>query len=542
MIPREAFSERRFPGWLPYGRGLIALAWTLGILHTLLQTWMSDRAPDFLRSLILQPLVSLSVFLFLVSLFVYALRVSWSAALQALLPWTLIALLIFPLDALVWTFGWKFSSPFLNVPESIISILTGGLFPRPLVSLGAFCVWWGMLWVCFSTVKHLTQNRWRAWATLGAGFFVFPCFFLIPSVLAWSKLPADVSIFSAGPNTLQRAFVLLNMDGYWWKNIYDRFPLANAGEAIVSGEWFLAAAVFVALCGVGFFLWRKASAWSGNTWKIFLRLRESVLLLGPLFLGLAFAWGRGWHVRLTSVNLVAWMVLAIVIASTWVFGRARRDLHERVRDETHDPARPLVSGLIRAGDLTDFGWTCAAAAIVGAWLLGWPVMMCVVFALWTQTLEETPPMYARALFPAGVGLATLRALSWILVGWLFASEQASVRGLPFGWVVGAGLIIFMYLGDFVIPTGAIAERRDPFKGFPRLRQTSLGMTKILRITRFLPALGYAMFPILVGNSRTALVALPLALGSLVFKHPWRILVAFFSLTMLLLASGWFVPF
>jgi hypothetical protein len=267
---------------------------------------------------------------------------------------------------------------FVTAPEAFVSLVTAGFFPRPLaaagVSLGLLVA---LIWFA-RELRRLVQPTKSIVAAVGSTYAAAMALLLVPSVLGW--IGQFVGALATDAASVPRGFVRLSLDGYWWQQVYERFPLVTGGEAALSGQYLLAALLFLG----GMMVVQFLPPWRGMGLR---RRLEAVHLwrgwpfVAAVVLGLGVALAGVKAGRTVFSDGVAWLVAVGTAWELWVAAVFHRDLCSLRDDELNRPERPLLTGEWRLEDVEEARVLHGALGLLGAWILGLPVFLPVLVAV-----------------------------------------------------------------------------------------------------------------------------------------------------------------
>ncbi len=462
------FSERKFSGYATWLGIFFLTAWA-GVGVSLLGGRLGDGRLGAVTELILiEPLYRLCVAIVCVFMLARAIRQSVPAVLQAVMPWLL------PLHLLPGciNIGWSvlplpsIHPFFLNGAHIPLSLMTAGLAPYPLAPPGVMGTVFILICLLGREVLRQTKNLRKTiiWST---GTYLFlSVFLLFPSLLGWFGLGAQTTFLYAGSNAVARGLVVLSQEGYWWRRVVERFPGFLGGESEVSVALLVATLSYLFLVGAFCTLIRKGFGYSWRVWVYGARLWFLATLGSLLVLGGLFAVTQGSALPRQAVSILA----MILLVTTWLAAAGAvlgaGDLADLEEDERTGRLNPLIQGEASPRHLADISCLLHGYALVGAWLLGWPIFVCVSLFLITQTIYRFSALRIKQIFPA---TSLVLGLSWLaawLSGWFFVRQDALITRLALPLL--GGLWIFFstqtllkswsYNGAFVGPVVPLAIR------------------------------------------------------------------------------------
>lgn len=494
------------------------LVWgSVAMASLLISVLTSARLPTFLEVIVSRPLqVIVILILSALSLsIVFKSRIDqqWQESL-ALLP----VAFLFAI-ALSWIGIWNDGSgtSALTLKNAVLFIVSFGIYPS---SLGPEIFLRG---TAFALALLLAWRAWKKEPKFGSAIKVILAVWVPSAILlllqTWVALISSLARNYPIQHSLDasRVLGLAHTNSYWSNFQADRFFTGVGNQLDISLALSSATIVFLIGCLLLKLVLVRLSPWnrSGVLKMLGKRLldAQTLVFISPLLAGLLISLSSS-RLNWSALDVVALAVFAIAYKAwyiSWVFGR---DLENLTKDEREHPDRPLPAGIVRPDELEDLREALVAIAFVGAFLLGWPVLLAVL-----------------ALF----GLSWLGSASGF--GW---SQSARNRIL-----IGASLsaVLVMMGGAFAIRSAII-----PDKIFPLALSWGMltGAILLVRHTEPDPSKSYKilLLPLIVGTLialvlKTAIVLafLALLLLGLFFwqknTKKWRT-YALFSL----LSFGW----
>lgn len=228
-------------------------------------------------------------------------------------------------------------------------------------------------------------------------------------------------------------------NGYWWLNVYERFPtvgdaqMAAALRLSTAGSFVLALGLAAAVCTIAVLpTIRQVLVHGFRSWS-FLHAILFVLIGGFVAAASAGAplpiQGNWWTAFLLGVLLLLSLRLHFVL---------ERCIHRVQADRDIGACTPITEGHISAQTARDVSVGAGAYALLAAWVLGWPVFSAILATLAASTLSRhllwaSWPWTATAFRAAG-------AASLALAGFFFMSQNARLV-VP---AIGIALIAAFY--------------------------------------------------------------------------------------------------
>lgn len=436
-LTRESFSERRFPGWWPWVKQICLYAWIAGFLHELLESRLAPKLFDTFTILVLWPLLSI----LLVGIGAYGCarlwRVSFSAALEGLLPYAPGIVAVPFLGAFIQAAGGVFELGFASGWQALASFLSGGVLPFSVAPSALVCLWVAALaWIIYSWLRIHSPDWQHIVLSLVPAYLGFPLIFLVPSFLGWRLMWGEVLIWSASADTVKRAFAATHIDGYTWYNVYERFPLAIGGEAHLSQIWLLVSLIYIAIVIASTIYLSRTWRWKASDWGRFTEKSSVARVCIPVVIGMVSALSLEGGRMPSFSHLIAYTLLIITSALSVLARMAKVDLEQALRGSLPGH-RPLAMGRIRSTDVEEWGRIWSALSWVGAFLLGWPILTAWIWAEWIQHGV-----------PDGKGWKTslrhvLPTLGYVLAGWMVVVERGSFGALS---PAMSALVCLAYMG------------------------------------------------------------------------------------------------
>ena len=435
------FSDRKFVG---LGQWLVLFFVTalLGIGLSFLTGRVSDgRVITVPELLLTYPLIRLCFSLLFIGVLARFLRISFPAALQGVVPWLLpFQLLPGAIDLVLQALRIATPAPYFVNPSGIVlSLVSVGFAPHALLSYGSLITLACLVAWLFIQIKRARGRLVPALSGTILFYVLAVLFAASSSVLGWFGLVSRSAIFTAGSNVISRGLIVLSQEGYWWKNIAERFPGALGGEVEVSVLLLLTVVMYLVLvAGLVAWIYRIMHL----SWRAWLfEDRRQLLIYGVVVLlsggSLALVQGEVWLRHWTMT------VAAIVLLITWlaallsVLGDG--DVTDMGEDDRAGRMRPLTMGTVSAATLEDLGWIFKGVALVGGWLLGWPICLCIFLFSLAQAAYRSPVLQAKQSFPFNHLLLGLSVTALWLSGWFLVTQDAVITHLPLHLALGMWL-------------------------------------------------------------------------------------------------------
>ncbi|MFA6429287.1 MAG: UbiA family prenyltransferase [Patescibacteria group bacterium] len=542
MISRERFSERRFPGYVTWLGIFYAYALSGSLLASLAYPRADGRLADPTRLLVLWPLYALIAVALVAWVLRRSLGVSLKATLYALQSRLWLLWLPWALDLVIRAIGLPVERVTVNAGQLGLGMLTAGFYPWPLASIGTLVTFLVVIWMVYKTVFAVTTQQKQAIYAAGAMYLGTMAILALPSILGWFGLSEVMSIFSAGSLAVRRGLISLGSDGYWWRNVYERFPFALGGEAEMSVALFLGALAFVALALKAGGLVVRDLLRDRRQALVLIRQSGAPLSVALVFFGVALAsLQKTFPVALNAAFVLSWVVFVIVLLAIFVAASFQNDGQGIVADEQNAPEKPLITGMMALASLKEAQSLLLIVGLVGAWLLGWPVFVCIALYYLLRTVYDLPAFATRQSWLASAVMLGAADLSLIVAGWFFQGQHANIVRFPLGLAIG----LFLGLAGLSSLKDLRDVKGDQMAGWQTvpLRFVDKGPERVLALVAVMGCLLPALFS---GWTRWLLLAAPLA-GALAFfifakpysDRPVRTLTwLFFALSGLLLLSGW----
>lgn len=496
----------------------LMVAWGAAVIAGLLASILtSARLPTLIEAVVMRPLqiVALAIVATLsVSVFArFRFDQAWQEVITAL-PLALALAVV-----LSWFGVWNDGSGTvaLSLGDAMAFVFTLGAIPT---ALGPEIVVRGTA-VALAIILAVRVVRRRAGAGSAAMTFVAAWIPAALLLLTQTWIAQVASWFRESPilNSLDalRVLGMIHTNSYWSNFQADRF-FAGIGQQLETGiALSSSAAVFLVGCAALKLALFRLSPWNrpGVLMALGRRLAGAPFLLfvSPLAVGLLIGF-RSQRIAWNGLDVIAILVLIVVFAAwfvQWMFGR---DLEDLSKDEREHPERPLPSGVVRPDELEGLREVLVCVAVIGAFLLGWPVLLVTLALLGLGWIASS----------AGFGWAQSRR-DRVLV-WAAMSSGLVIMGGAFA------------VRSSIVPTGlfplAVAWAAVTATVF-LVRLYPLNPAKPLNTPAMVAAAGILVALILKTPIVIALVALLLIGQFFLQKNPenWR-RYAFLSL----LAFGW----
>lgn len=448
---------------------------------------------------------------------------AWPMIWQKTLMWT-------PLAALpgVVDFFWRWAFPawrptYAAGVHFIIPFLTLGLFPRPLASVGtsiALIAALGLIWRWIRTVLPMKKALWCV-ASLAAVWSSMLC---APSLVGWMHAafgPKSTPFYGTSLE-VERSLSAMATDSYWGQGAYRRFSAPIGNEARTSVERLFASLAFLLLV---FGAW-TVSPFARLSWRDrFAFLRPELAMAFGAFA--VFGWGTGFVPTVSGVwrfgTFAALAVFLVTMLAAWMSSVGRNDIFDLAEDERRNADRPLARGVLQMADLQEALPLLLATALVGGWILGWPIFAAVAIFLAASELYSATPFRGKENFAFHVGLLAASAFAFVLASWFFARAEGDWANIPLPLFFGlfASLALFAMVRSERYSESVWLHRGLLFAGFlaPAAALFSLPWTLFGAVFGLA-----AVFYISHGASKLSIV--------------WRLIWLYYGLSGLLFASHW----
>lgn len=529
---------RRTPSFV----ALLGAIWILSFAAQWLQIaahiFPGDRFPDLMTMMVLHPLWNV-MFLFGGCLLIN--RALHRPSEQfVLIAWRALPILLLPglFNLFCSAFGISANTlTYTSLSFLPIEVLTLGTYPQAFASWGVLLTLVLSAVGCFFLINHVTRRR--ATAVKATILFVFSYILLlaVPSIVGWFGLESATSLVTASPYSVQRGLIFLSQEGYWWKNLYERFPGTGIGEAQASVRFLLGGMSFLSFVVIlAFYEWKKRG-WSLKKEGGFLKPWGFLFFTATLIFGGVLGLISDANFALRFVNVIALLVLCVTWSAVWMLMIYRNDLFDLPEDESRRADYPLVSGEVDPRVWQARIPLLAVIAGVGSLLLGWPVFVAVFSFLVLQELRYHPWIRLKnAFFPSLLSVAG-SALATLLVGWYFVSQDTSVSRVSARFLVSFLLFFALLLAQKLLE-GAAGER---IKGLIEQKNPN-GRLPASRVEGGLIILAYLLLPICLGWWRWLILSVPVGLISAFFvvSSPEKRSRSILWITLFFLISGFFL--
>jgi len=535
MISAESFSERRFPDYGSWLAAFYLVAVVAGFFSVLANSRMQDgRLLDLTNVLLLQPLFALLAVALLAAVLAAFTRQSVKAILQAVTPWLPLLIAASIVNWGIASLGLRIAPQLVNLGGAALAFVTAGLLPYPVASVGTIALLVFAVVLVYRTIVRIRNNKKIAIAAAASLYASSLLVLLAPSVLGWFGL-SDLSPLSAGALSVRRGLVLLANNGYWWNNLYDRFPFALGGEAELGSRLLVGALAYLVIAAVAACLAWRAARFSRTLWWRHVRGESFFLPYVLALFGLALAAGQGGVLVWKYSQLLAFIILLLVLFFGWMFAVGLNHKHDLAADARRGADHPLATGELAAAHLDEANVLFLVFGVMGAAILGWPVLYPFLAFAAMRALYDLPSLRLKRIFPINALLLGGSDLAILLTGWFFGMQSADLSKAPTGLLAGlflslAALSVLKDVKDAEGDGGVVPRR-------------------VIRAVSVALAAGYLILPLLAGWFRWYAVALPIALATVffAFSKPFseralrRLLFVFFAVSALLAASGWLIP-
>lgn len=415
-------TPRAWPGLRPWLVSVLATSLVFSALAAFAWRGNLHRLPDLSVFLVTIPVGMLLMVLVLAFIWRVVAGIPFAGSLTFLaralpLAWIIplvdiirslgrgFALSAHPFDAAGF-FHAAFSASLLPVELAAPLAIRAGIVATVLIA--AFVVWF---------------TRRSVWRAVAAG---------VLASLAMVKTVFFPAMLSAMP-------LLGVTNGYWWLNIYERFPTAVDAPAVAAlrlstaGSFVLALGAVTTICVLLMIPpIRKVLGHGFRSWS-FLHAIVFVIaggVVAALTTSAALMMqGNWWTAFLLAILLLLSLRLHFVL---------ERCIHRVQKDRDIGACTPITEGHVSIVVARDLSVGAGAYALLAAWVLGWPVFSAIVAALAASTLSRHSlwiswPWTAIVFRSAG-------AASLALAGFFFMSQNARLV-VP---AIGIALISALY--------------------------------------------------------------------------------------------------
>lgn len=466
-MTEDTIQKRR--AWSPVAS--IVLAWGSAVIAGLLASILtSARLPTMIEAVVMRPLqiVALAIIVTLSASVVLRSRFEqqWHDVVTAL-PLALAAAVI-----LSWSGIWNDGSGTvaLSLGDAMAFIVTAGAIPT---ALGPEIVVRGTA-VALALILAVRALRRRA--GVGPAILTFAVAWIPAALLllsqTWIAQVAAIFRDTTIQNSLDasRVLGLIHTNSYWSSFQADRF-FAGVGKQLETGAALSSSALVFLVGWVALKLsLLRLQPWNrpGALMALARRLAgvQLLLLASPLAVGL-FVGFRSQRIAWNGLDIIALLVLLIVFGSWFTQLLFGRDLEDLPKDEREHPDRPLPSGIVTPDDLEGLRDVLSCVAVIGAFLLGWPVLLVTLTLLGVGWIASA----------AGFGWAQSRrdrVLVWaamsaglVIMGGAFAVRSAIIPTGLFpvaeAWAAVTAVVALLHLTPF-----------DPAKPFNALALVAVG--------------------------------------------------------------------
>ncbi|MFH1077847.1 MAG: hypothetical protein V1745_01015 [Patescibacteria group bacterium] len=262
-----------------------------------------------------------------------------------------------------------------------------------------------------------------------------------------------------------RALGASHMDAYWSSFQADRF-FAGVGRQLETST-LLSSSSLLYLVGILLILLVAftSSCWSRRDVRRALLGRifaadtfASVVLLSAVICGViagSMAQRRTW----TALDAVPFVLLAVVAFAWTARFLLGREIDRLPTDKMSHPERPLASGLVTVEDVRSTIEVLSVVAVVGATLLGWPVLLTV---LALTVLGEASSAWMRSPWGRGISYGAFAAFM-VAAGGLVSSRTVRfpylLERFEVTWAVVAASVPILAIAAVVASHAASGWKR-----------------------------------------------------------------------------------
>ncbi|MBD3251969.1 hypothetical protein GF380_06005 [Candidatus Uhrbacteria bacterium] len=434
--------KRSWPGFESWLSALLASVAVFELLALLAWRMEDGRVFDFTTAIITIPAGAL--------LFVVTASFLWGVltktAFQDALGWSARLLPFFwavPLIDLIRTFGSGIviGPPQLSGVQVLQLIGTAGLLPvNSGISIGIrLGIFAGVLGIAVVTWA-MTRSVWKTIVTGVVMSSVVIKSLLTLSLLAIWRMPFRADGWMALPFEVPRRAINEMSKGYWWDQLYQRFPTAIDGQAEIALRLVESATIVTAL---GLFLVAAYLVFQKARWSILHHVYRAWTTFDVglyVGFGLIAVFSQGGLRPLGSGGstcLLAGLLFLLLLIFLRFSMVLRRDLAQLEADERGQVNQPIVRGELSLESAKAYAKTGEWFALVAAWALGWPVFASVLVILacsymtrhkfWSQ--QSHAVTIFRALGAGAIALLTVFVLS----------QDATVSELAIAVIIVAAL-------------------------------------------------------------------------------------------------------
>jgi hypothetical protein len=421
-------SSAAWPGLRPWLRSVVSSIGIFSLLAGFAWHGANNRLPDMTTLLIAVPAGMISMTLIAAVLWTVFTRASFQASLAfaaRVLPLAWIA----PLLDLLGSAGKGMMMPDTPLDASglLLAAVTAGVLPAssilPLgmhagivaaVLVTAFVVWFAR--------KNILQSVIAA-VVMSAG--IIKLSFIASFIGVWHAF-MDGAGWVTGSQDTARAALRAVTNGYWWNNVYDRFPSAIDAQADIAIRLTSSGIAVVALgvVLVAIFVWRVPQ-WKQLVAHTFRSWSTAHLALYPIGGALIYTMAT----TAPTFKGTWWYALALAL-----LGLAALRLHAVCERRLHKAASPspgpddgLGEGDAHAALLADLSLVALLYTLLAFFALGWPVFASLVVFLAASGLSRDR-LWASWPWSATVFRAA-GAAALALSGFFFISQHARFSGI-----------------------------------------------------------------------------------------------------------------
>ena len=291
-----------------------------------------------------------------------------------------------------------------------------------------------------------------AWKTLVAAVLMSAVFtklvYFASALGLWYRLTHGLG-WVASSDGVTRSILLAVTNGYWWSNIYERFPTAVDMQSAIAlrltTAGILATALGIVLALVFIWqipAWKRVCLHAFRSWSAF-------------DLALYAAGGCIFHVALTltplsvSAGWLAPVAALAMLAALRLASALQRSLYFLSRDERANADQPVARGDLKPDAAEDLILAALLYVLMTAWTFGWPVFaMILVYLSASQLTRDRSwsswPRLATVFRSAGAAVLSLGgaffvsqsnklAVATVIVSGLAAAHRLAVEFLWIPW-------------------------------------------------------------------------------------------------------------
>lgn len=445
LFSREGVSERRFPGMAQWFASIWGVAALFGALSWIAYARFDGHVFDLTRTVLIPGLL-LSLFAIVsASVLADGLQVSWKGAaayIQRFLPFVLCIPVLDALFSLVGT-GATLAWPLTSPTGVLKTFFTAGLLPSGFLTTGEVIGWIGVLVGMASMLWQWTHSPQKTGVGLLKIQAAITTILAVPSFFAWMGMSTFGWVLGPTNAVFTRAFVTVVHGSYWWRNSSERFLGLSGSEGEASTQGVLAMSLFIGVSLWWLWQWIRTYALSREKLQMWFRASSVGWLYGPFVIGILLGWGHRLDLTWSLPTGIAVFGLLLVLKAMWAAFCLQNDLADLAEDERAQRSTRLTTGALSLHDAEEELLLWRAMALIGGWILGWPIFASIFLFFVCRWLYEGSSFRWKAIWPLNQVILGFSGLVWAWIGWFFLTQSASIQ--LFGRPVALGVWMVLVL-------------------------------------------------------------------------------------------------